>query len=291
MVEKADQLSPFIWADAIAKEKENETRGSIDRTEDSRDRTEGSVGGTDRTDGFGELDFKTIHQSKQWTSERIRKIMQKHSEKWLGVRLNISAWRHIAIRISHRYLKGRFVADEEEEVDWETFDEDNLEGDSPWDLQAGHGTHMAGMIYARELRQAPGQTMGRQDMFRQVSQDWHRFLQFASTIQGFGIKARMKRPHSEWEHIGREVQFRRFKQMCHINIHRKLKELMGEKAEFHGLQEKSIHAIMTGQSPIVNIMAIGQGKSMLFMLPTYCVSGGTTVVIIPLCSLQEDLER
>jgi superfamily II DNA helicase RecQ len=191
-----------------------------------------------------------------------------------------------------RELGGRFVADEaEEEVDWETFDEDNLEGDSPWDLQAGHGTHIAGMIYAQELRQAPGQTMGRQDMFRQVSQEWHRFLQFESSIQGFGIKAGMKRPRSEWEHIGQDVQFRRFKQMCHVNIHGKLKELMGEKAEFRGLQEKTMHAIMTGQSPIVSVMATGEGKSLLFMLPAYCVSGGTTVVIIPLCSLQDDLER
>jgi superfamily II DNA helicase RecQ len=66
---------------------------------------------------------------------------------------------------------------------------------------------------------------------------------------------------------------------------------MGPKAEFRGLQEKSMHAIMTGQSPIVSIMATGEGKSMLFMLPAYCVNGGTTVVIIPLCSLQEDLER
>jgi hypothetical protein len=69
------------------------------------------------------------------------------------VRLNISAWRHIAIAISHRYLSGRFVANEvEEEVDWETFDKDNLDGDSLWDLQASHGTHIVGMIYARELR-------------------------------------------------------------------------------------------------------------------------------------------
>lgn len=158
-------------------------------------------------------------------------------------------------------------------------------------MQAGHGTHVAGMIYARELRQAPGQTMGRQNMFRQISQDWHRFLQFTSSIQGFGIKAGMKRPRSEWEHIGREVQFRRFKQMCHVDIHGKLKALMGEDAQFRGLQEKAIHAIMTGQSPIVNVMATGEGKSMLFMLPAFCVHGGTTIVIIPLCSLQDDLER
>ena len=67
----------------------------------------------------------------------------------MGVRLNISAWRHIAISISRRYLQGKFVVNEaEEEVDWETFDKDNLDRDSLWDLQAGHGTHVAGMIYA-----------------------------------------------------------------------------------------------------------------------------------------------
>jgi len=146
VTEQADQLSPFIWSDAIEKkeEKEKEKESEVDSSVD---------------EGYelGEPDFKTMHRSKQWTSERIRKIMQKYSEKWLGMRLNISAWRHIAIAISRRYLSGRFVADEaEEEVDWETFDEDNLDGDSPWDLQAGHGTHVAGMIYARELRQAPG---------------------------------------------------------------------------------------------------------------------------------------
>ena len=153
VVEKADQLSPFIWSDAVSPRKE----------EASKEPGEG-VASRDMDEGYksSQADVKTMHQSKQWTSERLRKIMQKESEKWLGVKLNISAWRHIAIGISRRYLNGKFVANEaEEDVDWETFDEDNIEGDSPWDLQAGHGTHVAGMIYAWELRQAPRQTMAR----------------------------------------------------------------------------------------------------------------------------------
>jgi hypothetical protein len=28
----------------------------------------------------------------------------------------------------------------------ESWDEDDADGDDPWDLQAGHGTHVAGMI-------------------------------------------------------------------------------------------------------------------------------------------------
>jgi superfamily II DNA helicase RecQ len=48
---------------------------------------------------------------------------------------------------------------------------------------------------------------------------------------------------------------------------------------------------MTRQSSIVSVIATGEEKSLLFMLSAYCVSRETTVVIIPLCSLQDDLER
>jgi hypothetical protein len=34
------------------------------------------------------------------------------------------------------------------EVYWEIFNEDNIDGDNLWDLQAGESTHVAGMIYA-----------------------------------------------------------------------------------------------------------------------------------------------
>lgn len=76
-----------------------------------------------------------------------------------------------------------------------------------------------------------------------------------------------------------------------VNIYSKLKELIGEKAEFQGLYEKTMHAIIIGQSPIVSIIATDEGKTLLFMLPAFCVRGGTAIVIILLCSLQEDLER
>ena len=87
------------------------------------------------------------------------------------------------------------------------------------------------------------------------------------------------------------MQFCRFKQICYVDIHRKLKALMGEEAQFRGLQKKAIYVIMTGQSPIVDVMATGEGKSMLFILPVFCVSSSTTIVIILLCSLQDDLEQ
>jgi superfamily II DNA helicase RecQ len=46
-----------------------------------------------------------------------------------------------------------------------------------------------------------------------------------------------------------------------------------------------MYAIITRQSPIVSIMSTREGKSMLFILPVYCVNRGTTIVIILLCLL------
>ena len=50
--------------------------------------------------------------------------------------------------ISNRYLRVDFK-DENIDIDLDSFDD----GDDPWDLQAGHGTHVTGIIYARLLRQ------------------------------------------------------------------------------------------------------------------------------------------
>jgi len=63
--------------------------------------------------------------------------------------LNISAWRQIAIAISRRYCKDNPFKSEDPNQE-AILDEDSVD-DNPWDLQTGHGTHIAGMIYAREL--------------------------------------------------------------------------------------------------------------------------------------------
>jgi len=39
----------------------------------------------------------------------------------------------------------------------------------------------------------------------------------------------------------------------------------------------------------VAVMVTGVGKSLLFMLPTGCSRGGTTVVVVPLVGLREDM--
>ena len=84
--------------------------------------------------------------------------------------LNISEYWQITITISRRYYReDRFEEEKsklEESKDW---DENNADGDNPWDLQAGHGTHIAGMIYTRELMEGDNSIISHREKFRRVS--------------------------------------------------------------------------------------------------------------------------
>jgi superfamily II DNA helicase RecQ len=51
-----------------------------------------------------------------------------------------------------------------------------------------------------------------------------------------------------------------------IDTSGQLKQIIGKTAEFRGVQEEAIAAIVAGESPIVVVIAIRSGKSLLFML-------------------------
>jgi superfamily II DNA helicase RecQ len=76
-----------------------------------------------------------------------------------------------------------------------------------------------------------------------------------------------------------------------VNIYRRLEALQGPGAKFGGTQEAGINAIMIGHSPVVMIAGTGTGKTMAIMLPASSFSGGTTIVIVPLCALQDNLQE
>jgi superfamily II DNA helicase RecQ len=68
-----------------------------------------------------------------------------------------------------------------------------------------------------------------------------------------------------------------------------LQRMMGNTAEFRGVQKEAIKAIVAGKSPVVAVMPTRAGKSMLFMLPAWAEQGGTTVVVVPLIALRGDM--
>ncbi|KJZ70997.1 hypothetical protein HIM_09608 [Hirsutella minnesotensis 3608] len=127
------------------------------------------------------------------------------------------------------------------------------------------------------------------EQFRAISREWHQFLGFGAedwTGAGAGGKRRRARFEVERE----EARFRRFARLSQTNMRGQLRQMMGDETEFRGQQEEVIRSIVRGESPIVQITGTGGGKSLSFMLPAFSASEGTTIVVVPLVSLREDLQ-
>jgi RecQ family ATP-dependent DNA helicase len=273
-----DCSSPFLWGDSRKKEHRQWTGPKRKQKKDKEQN--------------GDPESQERLPSGTWTSERGRKILREAAMRWMGVNdYTISPNRQILIAISRRYCReDRFEEETTTNLkEGEAWDEDNADGDDPWDLQAGHGTHIAGMIYARELMEGDSSIISRREKFRRVSYMWHCFLGFASAHQGVGMSGRAKRKRQVFEEELQDAQLARWKRLRSIDIHVELEKMLGSQAQFRGLQEPILHAIMKHHSPILAIMATGIGKTMLFQIPAKCMNSGTTVVISPLVSLQDHM--
>ena len=229
--------------------------------------------------------WPTDPNGKQWTSARMREMMKRESNVGMGVQLTMQAWRDLAIGISRQYMRGKqaFVEDEDDE------DGDGNEDDDIWDLAAGHGSQVAGMIYARGIRERDGVVESMRQQFRKVSETWHGFLKFESSLEvENGSRKRKRAPFEEdWE----EARADRWKKLRRMDGSRELKKLMGDEAEFRGVQQGAIEAVMRGEARVAAVMGTGGGKSLIFMLPAFCSAGGTSIVVVPLIALRQDMMK
>jgi superfamily II DNA helicase RecQ len=225
--------------------------------------------------------------NRGWTSERMRRALQEASMRLIGVKIHISCWRNSAIAMSRRYCReAPFPSDDPEADEAKGVEPDD---DNEHDLQAGHGTHIAGMIYARELMEDRDAVVGRRGKFRKVSEGWHKFLNFTSSHE-------MPRPETKRKRqtIGddmQDAQIARWKRLRTVDIQSELQSIIGEGAAFRGKQEEALRAIMANVSPVLVVMGTGAGKSLLFQLPAHSQKSGTTVVVVPLKTLERDLHE
>ncbi|KAJ5302427.1 hypothetical protein N7476_009226 [Penicillium atrosanguineum] len=241
------------------------------------------------------------HTGREWSSERFREVLKRETAIGLhGYSLNIPAYRDIAIGISRRFLRVSSVfpnnvqdsrttdgtpddADDESQMD-----HDQFMGHIA-DLQAAHSSHVAGMIYGREVSEQAGTTAHRREMFRLSSTDWHRFLGFPSSEDPLA-RVLGKRKRSPWESTADEARSQRRWQLRETDMTEAVRRMTGDdQMQFRGVQGPAIQAIQHGASPVVAVMPTGGGKSMLFMLPAW-VAGGLTVVVVPLIALRADLQ-
>jgi superfamily II DNA helicase RecQ len=71
-----------------------------------------------------------------------------------------------------------------------------------------------------------------------------------------------------------------------------LRQLYGPTAKFRTKeQEAAVEAVVEGISPLFVILPTEVGKSLTFLIPAMFSDAGTTVVILPLVALAEDMLR
>ncbi|KFZ23099.1 hypothetical protein V502_02421, partial [Pseudogymnoascus sp. VKM F-4520 (FW-2644)] len=216
---------------------------------------------------------------REWTSARMRGIIQRECKKGMNVKMNINAWRNMVEAISQKFLRHPFEFDSDEE--WKD------EGDEIWEEQFGHTAPMGEAMYGRLMTEAPGERGSRRMKFRVISQEWHQFLKFPSA----GSKVSKVRPaRTFYDEAMQQMQIRRRQFMQRVNVQQEFEAYMGEGSQFRGEQKKAVTAIFQGRSPMLVVMGTGSGKSLLFILPAFCIQGGTTIVVVPLQSLQTDMK-
>lgn len=267
IVQDADEASPYLWA-----------KNTVYRHDQAAaQKTAADDGIVNVPEAIQEARVDTV-----WDTDKVRRRFQQYTGRLMGTEIHIQAWRHIAIAIAHQYLSGLFrdEAGDEAGSGYESEEDDIL------DLQAGHSTHIAGMIYGLDIQRSHFGTATRRDQFRQASTRWHRLLGFGAAE---GASRTGKRRMEEWEKGLEESRQRRFKRLRHTDVEGQLRQMMGG-VSFRPGQEEVIQAIFRGCSPVVQIVGTGGGKSLSFMLPAYCSDAdGVSIVIVPLVALREDM--
>ena len=113
----------------------------------------------------------SLHKSQaiRITSDDLRRILRRETEIGLGVAINPSQYRHIAIGISRKFLKKDFRF-KNDKFDHDVSDqEDHNFDDDIVDLQAGYSTRVSGLTYARGILERSGEIADLKSRFREIS--------------------------------------------------------------------------------------------------------------------------
>jgi superfamily II DNA helicase RecQ len=271
--------SPFVWGETAIPDDENEDPDNEDFLDLTMESGDPEITGPEgvESEAVHTIYTRTGPWHKQWTSERFSRIIRREAMQAMDTPLSISSYRNTVEAITHKYLIHPFDMEKGEE--WK--DEKH-----EWYAQLfGHSSAMGEDMYGRLMTEAANERGSNRAKNRFICQDWYRFLKLPSAIQG-SITA----PISFYDDASRTAQIERYRRMRDTNIHHELQVYMRKKSEFRGEQEQAIQAVMNGESPILVVMGTGAGKSMIFMLPAFCSHGGTTIIVVPLVALQENLK-
>ncbi|OLL26208.1 ATP-dependent DNA helicase Q5, partial [Neolecta irregularis DAH-3] len=236
-------------------------------------------------------------QSGIWETDYMTTLLKKQTEASKLQSLTVSTWRHIASAILKEKFMGLNL-----QLDYENDDDFNKETNSFAFLQASHTARMSNIHYSNTLEFDGQLTAGALLEYRKVSKAWHTFLHFGTnTILNSNKRIQdileerenppLKKVLLEPQWVTRQKLGRRTIWSAE-EVDIALCKLYGKDSNFKSYgQKQALMEIVSGTSQIIVILPTAGGKSLLFILPSVLHGSGTTILILPLVALRQDMER
>lgn len=238
---------------------------------------------------------------RPWDKQRLTKVMRRETAALTGEGgLTVSAWRHMAIAIDRRFLRG---------IGAKTYpgSTENEEEDLVNDIQASHSSLAGGIHYGSEAGSGRMFTVTVLAQFRDLSRQWHELLGLGG-VEHEAWKQRIQSDPASAMRIpvvpkrGRadSLVLRGGARACQGLAPRRTwteSEVREGMRAIHGPQAQprsdgqweALTEMGRGQAQLLVVLPTGAGKSLLFQLGSVLPEAGVTVVILPLVVLKQDL--
>jgi hypothetical protein len=233
---------------------------------------------------------------KVWADNRLTRCMEQACSRASIPRLHIANWRQITVNI----VKTKFAADVGcFEVDDLANDEDaeEIEADiRVMTKQRNHSTRTVNRAYANQHNANFGNVWD--GLIRRNLRASTLWKDLWGLDQLLGPAGKRKR---DGEDIGGPQMLKKIA----MGVYRPRKKwsaaaLLKNARKLYqddtlqwksAAQERAVTTVMSWTEQVVVIMATGEGKSLLFMLPCILPDAGITILVLPLVSLRGDLLR
>ena len=254
------------------------------------------------------------HGAEAWTENQMTKILASETKAVLGIRINVQSWRQMAAGIAIK-KSGKLRYPVEADLDSDDDSDDDRDGDlkgpampDAFHWQASHTPRTGNQVYGGTVNFQHGLTDAGLQEFRRASQLWHGLCMTttAEEEEAQGTRRRGSRKHGredsnpgaapDWP-LAKRVAFRKAplrhrRRWTMAEAQRALEALYGPGARYRSQkQADAMQLVLDGIGQVVAVLGTGEGKSLLYMLPSRLRGAGTTVVIVPLIGLKQDLIR
>src|SRR5436305_782644 len=245
---------------------------------------------------------------RDWNEKRLSEIFKREMNEWGPMSMGFQEYRQLANLWMRRHLKRVEL-------------EEDLR-----DHQSGHNSETAGARYGITSEDMNELTPEKLLAFFYASQEWHRLLGFKSNKRD-NVKEKEKenpgkikqkdqdeegmmkwrkrmeaellkeRPYRVQSRISASQPLPASHSNSNVSVSgrllRGLRQFQNDdKARFKSPEQgKALQLVIDGKKDVLAILPTGGGKSLLFFLPTMMEPGMTTVVIVPLIAVTDDLRN